>query len=1428
MTVNTNTKATKGSDRPYHSALLRKLACVVALGLGGLVAHQAWAQACTILEYVNQNGIIGDVPFLPGTYEAPMVAYYSQPNTYYDIDYSFSITSDGCVGVNTLGAVCNVGGTEIGTNAGGFFSAGVASLPFQVVSVAAPGSSCPEYWVTSTPPAKAQTSSHDPVGEPINPAIGNVYATEQDVAFAGSGSIAFKRSYNSADGTGVDGVMGWRHSYDRYINTLYSATASIYTGSSTTISPQYATPSAACTTGFTAIQSSVNAWTGAATTYSNGVCSITKNSVTIATLPIQLYPVPLPPPTPIEYDVIRDDGQTLRFPIQGNGAIGNPPGVSLRLATTGSGFTLTDDDDNVETYNTAGVLQTITSRAGVVQTISYTNGLWSGVTDSFGHSLTVTRNTNGNISSIAVNGGGTVQYSYDNFQRLSTVTNLDGTTRSYAYGNPGFLNALTAVVDESGTTLSSWVYDSQERATSTTQAVGANAMSLTYNSNGSVTTTDALGAVRTFTYTRVGDANQTTSISGSQCPTCQDSAATTYDSYGWVSSRTDYNGNLTCYANDPTRGVELVRVEGFAPGSTCPSGLSSYTPASGALQRKITTTWSSTWREPSLITEPNRTTAFTFDGSGNVLTKTVTDLTVSPNVSRTWTYTYNGYGQVLTAKGPRTDVNSTTTYTYYSCSSGTQCGQVQTITNAVGQVTTFNTYIAYGQPLTITDPNGVLTTLTYDARERITSSEVGTETTGYSYYPTGLLKTVTFPDSSTVTYTYDGAHRLTTVTDGTGNYISYTLDALGSHTADNSYDPSGTLHRAHTRVFNTLSELYQDVNSAGTVAVTTTYTYDAQGNRTAIDAPLSRNTGQAFDALNRLDKITDPNTGITQLSYDANDNLASVTDPRSLVTNYSHNGFNDVTQVVSPDSGTTVKTYDSGGNLYTSTDARGAVGTFSYDALNRLTQVAYGDETIGFTYDSGTNGNGRLTGASDTNLSMAWAYDTHGRVTGKAQKIGTITRTVGYSYTNGDMTTMVTPAGQTLAYTYTNHQITAITWNGTTILSGVTYDPFGPATGWTWGNSTSVSHTYTEDGSIASITSAADTINFSEDNASRITGITDTGASAYSWTIGYDVLDRVTSGVQTATTYGWTYDANGNRLTQTGTSASMFTPSTTSNQLNSTTGSLARTYSYDAAGNTTGYGTSSLVYNNRGRVVSDTVGTVPNTFTYNPLGQLAEYYYYGSGEAASTTITMMYDEAGHLIGQYYPDGTVMREYVWMGDIPVAELINTSAGIVVYYVHSDQLNAPRKVTRPSDNALMWRWDPNPFGVGTANQNPAGMGTFYNDLRFPGQILESGTTFYSNGFRDYDPQTGKYIEIRSDWSQGRQLLDVQLRREQSYFTGSIDWGWRALRVWAVTRRRQSAPPRRAATILGTTSSPVPAETLTHVLHNMSPRAIVFWGN
>ena len=963
------------------------------------------------------------------------------------------------------------------------------------------------------------------------------------------------------------------------------------------------------------------------------------------------------------------------------------------------------------------------------------------MTDSFGNSLSVTRNSNNTIASVSATGGGTVKYNYTGTQQLQQVTNLDLTTKSYTY-DPRFANALTGIVDENGITYSTWTYDSYERGTQTQEVGSVNTVNLTYNSSGTVTATDGLGAVRTFSYNRVGDINKVAGISGSKCPTCYESAATTYDGYGYVSSRTDYNGNLTCYANDPVRGLELVRVEGFAPASTCPSNLSTYTPASGTLQRKITTQWSTTWREPQTITEPNRTTGFTFDSYGNVLTKTITDTSVTPNVSRTWTYVYYNsglYGQVHTLTGPRTDLTTdVTTYTYYNCSTGGQCGQVDTITNGLSQVTTVTSYNAYGQPLTIKDPNSVVTTLGYDARERLTSRQTSTETTGYNYYPTGLLETVTLPDSSTLTYSYDTAHRLTKITDGPGNYISYSMDGMSNVTGASSYDPTGVLHRTHTRAFNTLSELYQDINAAGTSAVTTTYGYDSNGNQTSIDAPLSRNTGNQFDALNRLSQITDPNSGITKLAYDANDNLASVIDPRTLTTSYTHDGFNEVTKLVSPDTGTTTKTYDSAGNLKTSTDARSALATYTYDALNRVTQIAYSDQTITLSYDSGTNGIGRLTGASDAHHSMSWTYDTLGRVNGKGQVVGGVTKSVGYTYTNGDLITLVTPSGQTVVYGYTNHRVTSISINGTTLLSSVTYDPFGPATGWTWGNSTTVSRSYTQDGVPNQIVTAGVTNGYTEDNALRITGISDSGLSSDTWTFGYDVLDRVNSGTSSAFSRGYTYDANGNVQTETGRLPFTTSITPTNNQIASTSGNLVRTYGYDAAGNTTSYTGDTFTFNQRGRMATATVSAGTTNYIYNAVGQLIEK----SGNGG--TRYFVYDEAGHLLGEYASGGGLVQETIWMGDLPVATLQPSGSSVAVYYVHTDHLGNPRKVTRPSDNGLMWRWDPDTFGSISPNNNPAGLGTFIYDLRFPGQIYLLETGLYYNYFRDYDPQTGRYLE------------------------------------------------------------------------------------
>jgi RHS repeat-associated protein len=1050
-----------------------------------------------------------------------------------------------------------------------------------------------------------------------------------------------------------------------------------------------------------------------------------------------------------QYQLQTDDGRSIQF-TGPNNAVTQAADINERVTMlTVSGATewqVKREDDSTEVYSAAGSLIQKTLRGGRTFTYTYSTastpaniapspGLLLTQSDAFGHTLSWQYNASGQMTQLTDPAGGGYQYSYTN-GNLTGVIYPDESSKTFWYNesaNTGGANlptALTGITDENGVRYATFQFNSTGLAVNTQHAGGVESYSINYpytaytGQNYSATVTDPLGTVRTYHFSEDDlsynlDTGQTQpAASGTGTVTQSES----YDANGNLAWLSDYNGNVTHYVYDLTRNLETSRTEAYGT----------------AQARTITTVWDANWRQPDLITDPNRTTAFTYDSMGNALTKTVTDTTVTPNVARTWTYTYDSYGRMLTAQGPRTDVNSTTTYTYYTCTTGYQCGEVQTITDAVAHVTTFNTYNAHGQPLTITDPNGVVTTLTYDARMRLTSRQVGTETTSYSYYPTGLLDLVTLPDGSTVQYTYDAAHRLTDITDGLGNHIHYTLDNMGNRTAENTYDPSSTLRRTHTRVINALNQLYQDVNAAGTSAVTTTYGYDNDGNQTSIAAPLSRNTANQYDALNRLTQITDPNSGVTQLGYDANDNLASVKDPRSLTTSYSHNGFGDVSQQVSPDTGTSTNTYDSGGNLKTATDARSAVATYAYDALNRVTQVAYSDQTINFTYDAGTNGVGRLTGASDANHTLAWTYDPLGRVIGKGQTVGTITKSVGYAYTNGDLVTLVTPSGQTISYGYTNHQITSVAVNGTTIVTGVTYFPFGPVSGWTWGNTTAVSRTYDTDAKITQISTAGDAVNFGYDNAFRITGITDTGNSANTWTLGYDSLDRLTSAAEAGTTLGWTYDANGNRLSQTGSNASTFTPSTTSNQLNTITGGLTRTYGYDAAGNTTVYASDSFTLNQRGRV---SVASLPGgaaDYIYNALGQMVQK----SGNGGTTLL--MYDEAGHLLGEYSSTGALVEETVWMGDVPVAALQPNGTGINIYYVHTDQLNAPRVITRASDNAIAWRWDTDPFGTVTPNQNPSGLGSFAYNLRFPGQyyLPESGLNL--NYFRDYDPQTGRYVE------------------------------------------------------------------------------------
>jgi len=107
----------------------------------------------------------------------------------------------------------------------------------------------------------------------------------------------------------------------------------------------------------------------------------------------------------------------------------------------------------------------------------------------------------------------------------------------------------------------------------------------------------------------------------------------------------------------------------------------------------------------------------------------------------------------------------------------------------------------------------------------------------------------------------------------------------------------------------------------------------------------------------------------------------------------------------------------------------------------------------------------------------------------------------------------------------------------------------------------------------------------------------------------------------------------------------------------------------------------------------------------------------------------------------------VQEIVWLDDIPVATIRTDQGGtgVGIFYIHTDHLNAPSKITRPNDNAVIWRWNHDPFGNGVPNQDPDGNGLVLTfNLRFPGQYFDAETGLNQNHFRDYDPATGRYAQ------------------------------------------------------------------------------------
>jgi RHS repeat-associated protein len=398
---------------------------------------------------------------------------------------------------------------------------------------------------------------------------------------------------------------------------------------------------------------------------------------------------------------------------------------------------------------------------------------------------------------------------------------------------------------------------------------------------------------------------------------------------------------------------------------------------------------------------------------------------------------------------------------------------------------------------------------------------------------------------------------------------------------------------------------------------------------------------------------------------------------------------------------------------------------------------------------SGTDGefgrhDGRLTGYSKVILwrsyPLAYAYDVNGKVTQISYPSGRIVNIV--RATDGKVTSVTTKANGGSA--------------AVNVATGVTYAPFGPLTNLTFGNGLGLTNTYDQNywrtrTQVSGPGGALLDLGFARDNDGRLGGVTDNAATGRSTTIAYSASGRLTAANGPWGNETYAYDASGNRIQDSLVVGGVTTTvnaltAVSSNQVIETTngvGAELRGLTYRAGGDLSqdqhiGGTTYAYVYDAQKRLVEvDQNGVKAGAYTYDAFGARVVRQVL----SANATDHYVFDPAGHLLGDYNGNtGAVLKEYIWIDDLPIAVVDSTSGTANIDYIHTGQAGEPLELTNAA-KALVWNAYVNPFGAAQTFSTAQAV----IDLRLPGQWSELETGGLSqNGMRDYDPSLGRYIE------------------------------------------------------------------------------------
>jgi RHS repeat-associated protein len=576
---------------------------------------------------------------------------------------------------------------------------------------------------------------------------------------------------------------------------------------------------------------------------------------------------------------------------------------------------------------------------------------------------------------------------------------------------------------------------------------------------------------------------------------------------------------------------------------------------------------------------------------------------------------------------------------------------------------------------------------------------------------------------------------------------------------------AGTTGNLHRQNFIDYDELGRVRAKRGNDGQHLAYAYTLNGKVktiTDVGANPDRVTTYLYDPLDRVKQIIDAKNGNTYFKYDASDRIVEVKDPRGRITTYKYDGFGQLWTQISPDTGTTSFAYNAGGQLTSMTRHDGSTLTYDYDdPLGRLRSITGAGELRSYTYDACANGKGQmcsvvsaLNGANVTKVDLT--YTQQGQLATRADKAGGFTDTTNYQYDGmGRLTKLTYPSavnttyGVAANYAYSHGKLTSLTatiGTGTlNIATGIQYQPFGGATGWTYGNGMTRGQGYDLDGRLQAISSnngptVMQSLTYAWNANDLIEAVTNVdGANSHDYE--YDEVGRLTKDFIGGSTTGTLdqFDAVGNRISRGSTApgsapTSQYTIEPTSNQMLNQTGNANRNFVYTPNGHlqsSTGWlGNRSYVYDAFDRLKSTTVDGVATSYLVNALDQRM-------GKTGPLgTFRYVYAGQNMLLAEHDGEGaTGWKNFLYLNGEPVALV---SGNGVRYFLHNDHLGRPELIT-DINKTLKWKAANGSYSRTVTLGDPNMM-----KLGFPGQYWDEETDTWHNGFRDYDPYTGRYIQ------------------------------------------------------------------------------------